>query len=922
MTDFLHEPEPISPADFALLCRYASSVGVTLSDMGFRRSQQAVDAGCLCLQRARSTSVCSYPGLWVPKSEMGKALAEARRLDVQAIERESLARAMLAERTRKRAEKRSVLLDRAARRLGVAESLRADFRQRLQDVPMVELGPKYDDHLREVHARVVEGVERVRVIGIVAARHALPHSVVGDAMRDFKLDPAQLGADGQLPEQAARWATEHGLRKARNRIVAQCVEPGYGAKERREMLRLFQERDEVAFWAIIDQGAPAAKAFFEAQMEARYAAEAARRAEEDVWSAAAVAFIERHSYKRTWAQSLLLTLKPTVAQLEANDPSLKAHLDAHREEKRKAKAARKAAAVESSLAMVISLLTPHGLAAMARLKATGDAALSRTLAAADWCGAIRAINRELGRPLAPTLASPPTWFPLARTLQRKVTCFFGPTNSGKTHAAMQRLAAAKTGVYLAPLRLLAYEVGDRLRAERGINTAIVTGEDRSEPTGWTHVSSTIEMMDPARRWDVAVIDEAQMLGDPDRGWAWVHALLGVAADEVIVLGAPSSEPLVRALFAQTGDLVSVNRVERLGPLRALPRALGLDAIPPHSAIVAFSRQSVLSLAEHLTSTFGRKVSVIYGALSPEVRRLEAQRFRDGETDIVVATDAIGMGLNLPVENVLFWELEKFDGVSRRGLVDAEILQIAGRAGRFGRFPIGHVGVVAGGPAGRSMTLLRRALQSTPPELRGFLPVSLTPEIAVRIGEATGIQRLEEFPWECLPLPDSPWRWSVPVDFFKTVACWPESPKASVETQARFSAAPARWPEDESFLRQAAKGIDSNQTVPLSKLATQTSSTSHEALKVLENSWRMATLYLWLAMRWPGVFIDTDAAANVRHRVDALIAALLRHQKIKVCCRTCGRSLPAGHPFPRCESCFQDSRKRGWGEYGGNDFDEY
>lgn len=279
-------------------------------------------------------------------------------------------------------------------------------------------------------------------------------------------------------------------------------------------------------------------------------------------------------------------------------------------------------------------------------------------------------------------------YPLARTMRRHVTLHVGPTNSGKTHDALQALARAESGAYLGPLRLLAYEQFEALN-HMGCVCTLLTGEEAVELAGARHVSSTVEMADYRTPIDVAVIDEAQMIADRQRGHNWTEAILGVPAREIHVCCAPHAERVVRRLVELCDDDLRIVRHERLVPLK--PEAHGFhlpEDVLPGDALVVFSRRSVHSVAAQLSAA-GLRPSLIYGALPHDVRHEEARRFDEGETDVVVATDAIGMGMNLPIRRIVFVEQEKFDGVATRPLRPEEVQQIAGRAGRFGRYDVGY-----------------------------------------------------------------------------------------------------------------------------------------------------------------------------------------------------------------------------------------
>ncbi len=175
------------------------------------------------------------------------------------------------------------------------------------------------------------------------------------------------------------------------------------------------------------------------------------------------------------------------------------------------------------------------------------------------------------------------------------TLYLGPTNSGKTYQALQRLKDAPTGVYLAPLRLLALEVSETL-LEWGVPCSMITGEERIEVEGANHTASTIEMLSLHKKYDICVIDEAQMLGDVDRGWAWTQAILGAQANEVCVIAAPEARIAIEKLLKLTGDPFEVVELTRLSPLKLLNSPTkGFSDIEHGTAIVAFSRSGVLAL---------------------------------------------------------------------------------------------------------------------------------------------------------------------------------------------------------------------------------------------------------------------------------------------------------------------------------------
>jgi ATP-dependent RNA helicase SUPV3L1/SUV3 len=249
------------------------------------------------------------------------------------------------------------------------------------------------------------------------------------------------------------------------------------------------------------------------------------------------------------------------------------------------------------------------------------------------------------------LRFPHEWYPAARELHRHIHIHIGPTNSGKTYHALKRLEQAESGVYAGPLRLLAHEVYTRMNAQ-GKRCNLVTGDERivSEDGEAALESCTVEMVPTGRAMDVAVIDEIQMIGHEHRGWAWTQALLGLRANEIHLCGEERALPLVRELVAATGDSLHVHKYERLTPLKTMSTSLkgDLKRLRKGDCVVMFSRRGIHAMKKEIEQTTGKKVAVVYGALPPEVRAQQARYFNDEDNDydILVASDAVGMGLNL------------------------------------------------------------------------------------------------------------------------------------------------------------------------------------------------------------------------------------------------------------------------------------
>jgi len=269
-------------------------------------------------------------------------------------------------------------------------------------------------------------------------------------------------------------------------------------------------------------------------------------------------------------------------------------------------------------------------------------------------------------------------FPMARKTRRTVIMHVGPTNSGKTHHALRALAAAPSGVYAGPLRLLAHEIWERLNTGQIIPLGaelensgkqpspgsglggnqryvrlcnMVTGEEQKYMgENVPLLSCTIEMLSYQKFWDVAVVDEIQMLGDLGRGNAWLNAVLGINARELHLCGEETAIPIVQELLKHTGDEIIVNRYERLSPLEVEDKSLegDLTKVQKGDCIVAFSRTAIFRLKKLVERKTGMRCAVVYGRLPPEVRSEQAALFNDPDSgyDVLIGSDAIGMGLNL------------------------------------------------------------------------------------------------------------------------------------------------------------------------------------------------------------------------------------------------------------------------------------
>lgn len=469
--------------------------------------------------------------------------------------------------------------------------------------------------------------------------------------------------------------------------------------------------------------------------------------------------------------------------------------------------------------------------------------------AATELDTLQGLNRELA------FQGYPDTFPKARRANRRVTLFVGPPNSGKTHAAFERLAQALDGAYLAPLRLLALEGRDRLVA-RGVPCSLLTGEENVPAAGARVVSSTIEMVGTNTPIDVAVVDEAQMIFDASRGWAWTQAIVAVPASELIIICSAYAVPAIQNLLGLCGERCTVREFVRKQHVDLLPKAVGLHDLKTGDAVVAFSRRDVLMLRDAIAAD-GHAVSVIYGALPPEVRRREAERFAGGASDILVATDAIGMGLNLPIRRVLFSTMTKFDGVGDRLLDVSEVHQIAGRAGRFGIHEEGFAGVLKDAEP-QAAKVLKARLEESPRAPRDFkAPVAPNGWHVQTISERLGKTRLADVLavfMQQLRLDDAHFAVAELEQMLQLASeldrC---ATRLSLKERFVYAQAPVDMRADtlvQDFLEWAYQHARHGR---VEKPAFLDQVDGHSRLERQEQGLRTCTLWLWLDLRFPGVY---------------------------------------------------------------------
>lgn len=477
------------------------------------------------------------------------------------------------------------------------------------------------------------------------------------------------------------------------------------------------------------------------------------------------------------------------------------------------------------------------------------------------------------------LAEYPESFEVASRMGRKFIALLGPTNSGKTHRAMEALAKAASGVYLAPLRLLALENYERLQNARPhgkeIKVSLITGEERRVAEDATHVASTVEMLDTKTPVDVAVIDEIQMLADRDRGAAWTAAVCGAPASTVFLVGAPEARRAIEALAERLEVPLEVHVLKRMAPLAMEPAPVRkLGNLRRGDAVIAFSRRDVLMWRDLITEK-GLSVATVYGNLSPEVRRAQAERFREGQADIVVGTDALAMGLNMPIARIVMTTTVKYNGVEEEEIPAALARQIAGRAGRYG---VHEEGFVAGYDEDTHQVMRALLKEKIPPVAATGFAVAPSLEQLHRISSVTGETSLVKLLRRFVHNIDVPDGFFYPriTEEQNERAEWLDTLPLSVAEKFMLSLVPisSRVPVLQSAWEHWALSLAKKK---VSKLTPHPQQLFYMNLQEVEDTCRMYSAYAWLGYREPEYFPSIAEAQQLAREASERVDALLQQQ---------------------------------------------
>lgn len=486
-------------------------------------------------------------------------------------------------------------------------------------------------------------------------------------------------------------------------------------------------------------------------------------------------------------------------------------------------------------------------------------------------------------------------FPEVLEMKRKFILHVGATNSGKTYHALERLKDAKTGVYLGPLRLLALEVYEKMK-EYGTPCTMLTGQERIVEQDSHVTASTIEMLDIEQFYDIGVIDEAQMIIDSDRGHSWTRAILGMRAREIHICMSPAAKEVITHLITLCHDTYEIHEYERKTPLicETTPFRFPED-VKQGDALIVFSKKAVLDVAGRLEAE-GISSSVIYGSLPPEIRRRQMHLFNQGKNKVVVSTDAIGMGLNLPVRRIVFIETDKFDGTKRRKLMTSEIKQIAGRAGRFGLYDTGYISALGEEALAYIREMAFQTEQQIDKVSLGFPQVLLNLPEPLDVIMNTWHQVETEYPFEKISIDEILFLYhkaekqSAYIDGFqdkhvlyKMVTC-PidiQNPKV-VSLWLRYC---ETYSADVSLRKPDIRQL------------------RFEGIAKYETYYKELDLYYQFSERF-GKIIDEKWLADEREKTEVEIMKCLSKGKENyiATCRYCGKILPVGYSYNQCRQC--------------------
>lgn len=466
----------------------------------------------------------------------------------------------------------------------------------------------------------------------------------------------------------------------------------------------------------------------------------------------------------------------------------------------------------------------------------------------------------------------------------------GETNTGKTFQALTRMKKANSGLYLAPLRLLALEVFEKLNEEQ-VSCSLKTGEEEKLVMGAMHQSSTVEMFHEKDFYEVIVIDEAQMIADKDRGFSWYRAITKANAKEVHIICSLHAKAMILQLLGDSH--VEINEYKRDIPLEVETQTFHLNHTRKGDALVCFSRRGVLETAAELQKT-GRQVSMIYGSMPPETRKKQMERFINGETSTIVSTDAIGMGLNLPIRRIVFLENDKFDGIRRRLLTSQEVKQIAGRAGRRGIYDIGKVAFTS------EQRKMKQLLEKEDENIEGFT-IAPTQTVIERFQKYSNKLGLFFYLWDHFKSPEGTKKASLSEEKLLYESISGTMVEARLSLHDLFSFLRLPFSTSEPTLRSQWKSnmeaIVENRELP----EPHVKGTNLEEMELAYKAIGLHLLFLYKLEKRTEAYYWERVREEISDKIHELLKSGIKSRK-KIC-RVCGKDLPAMFRYSICNECY-------------------
>ena len=413
-------------------------------------------------------------------------------------------------------------------------------------------------------------------------------------------------------------------------------------------------------------------------------------------------------------------------------------------------------------------------------------------------------------------------------------------------------------------------------------------------------------------FESSVIDEIQMISDPQRGWAWTRALVNISSPEIHICGDDSVLDLIKIIVDLCGDTLELRHYKRMTELKIEDRPLVLGDMERSDALIVFSRKKALQYKRDLEQR-GFKVSIVYGRLNPEVRREQARKFDEGETDVIVSTDAIAMGMNLPIRRIIFSTLTKYYNNEEYPISSSDIKQIAGRCGRFNRFPIGYVTCLTKEKDG--LARIKEALGSDLPQKTKCM-VGADLDIFSKVNSALKSQSLLELnlseflrlfntmnfqkPFYCVDLKEM-------IELSEMVEEANTSKYLSNAEIFGFACAPVNMGMAEHV--QYFVWILNNYAKSMDAIFNTIDSQSND-IDYLETSIKCIELYQWLSRH----FNDKHFNYNIHELLDNKSKSVLKlndllSEKTGQTCSSCGKKLPDQFKFAICEECFAGHKQR-------------